>query len=395
MPLPGQPGPGQPGPGQPGPGHPVRVLVVEDSAVIRRLLAHIITSDPRLVLAGAVESAEEALEAIPRLRPDVISMDVRLPGMDGLEATRRIMAQYPTPIVVIADSVEDASLKISMNALRSGALAVVEKPPGLLSGDFAAISRTIATQLAIMSDVPVIRRRRDMFGETMPPSNAGRWRPAASAERRPDDDMPLVLAVAASTGGPPALARLLGALPASFPLPVLVVQHMGAPFLEGFAGWLDGLVPMRVTLAQDQEQLQPGHVLVAPGGRHLAIAPAPRDRDATAGARLQVRLGNAPAVSGQLPSATVTFRSVAETVGARALGVLLTGMGEDGAAGLVAMKQAGGYTITEHESSAVVYGMPAAGVRLGGSCSSVPLDEIAQHILGLLQDRDPRRPGGA
>ena len=373
-------------------GKPVRVLVVEDSAVIRRLLAHIIASDPRLVLAGAVESAEEALEAIPRLRPDVISMDVRLPGMDGLEATRRIMAQHPTPIVVIADSVEDASLRISMNALRSGALAVVEKPPGLLSGDFAAISGTIATQLAIMSEVPVIRRRPGAFGDVVPGAGAARWRADPGSDLRRDGNLPLVMAVAASTGGPPALARLLGALPASFPLPVLVVQHMGAPFLEGFAAWLDGLVPMQVTLAHDQERLQPGHVLVAPGGRHLAIEAAP---GGTTVGGLQVRLRDAPPVSSQLPSATVTFRSVAATVGARALGVLLTGMGEDGAAGLVAMRQAGAYTITEHESSAVVYGMPAAGVRLGGSCSSLPLDDIAPRILGLLQEHDVGRAVGA
>ena len=381
-------------------GQPVRVLVVEDSAVIRRLLAHIIAADPRLELAGAVESAEEALQAIPRLRPDVISMDIRLPGMDGLEATRRIMAQHPTPIVVIADSVEDASLRISMNALRSGALAVVEKPPGLLSGDFAAISGTIATQLAIMSEVPVIRRRPDAFGDAAAAAGGGRWLADAGSDRRRDGNAPLVLAVAASTGGPPALARLLGALPANFPLPVLVVQHMGAPFLEGFAAWLDGLVPMRVTLAQDQERLRPGHVLVAPGGRHLAIASAPGAvagamSEARAGTGLQVRLSDAPPVSSQLPSATVTFRSVAEIAGARAIGILLTGMGEDGAAGLVAMKQAGAATITEHESTAVVYGMPAAAVRLGGSCWSVPLDQIAPRILGLLQEHDAYRVAGA
>ena len=346
---------------------PARVLVVEDSAVIRRLLAHIIDGDPRLALAGAVDSAEAALEAIPRLRPDVISMDIRLPGMDGLEATRRIMALHPTPIVVIADAVEDASLRISMNALRSGALSVVEKPIGLLSGGYADAARTIATQLAIMSEVPVIRRR-----------GGGTGAAPAAMDRAAQDQAghAVVLAVAASTGGPPALAKLLGALPASFPLPVLLVQHMGATFLEGFASWLDGLVPMTVALARDGEPLGSGRVLVAPGERHLAVA-------AGADGTLRVRLDAGEPVSGQRPSATVLFASLA-SLGAGGLGILLTGMGEDGAVGLAAMRRAGGYTVTEHESSAVVYGMPAAAVRLGGSCISLPLEQIAPRLRQML-----------
>ncbi len=366
-------------------GGPARVLVVEDSAVIRRLLAHIISGDPRLELGGAVESAEEALLAIPRLRPDVISMDVRLPGMDGLEATRRIMALHPTPIVVIADSVEDASLRISMNALRSGALAVVEKPDGPLSRHYAAAAGTIATQLAIMSRVPVIRRRQPVSAEAaqaMAASStaAGGFGPEAAAAGI------AALAVAASTGGPPALARLLGALPAGFPLPILVVQHMGAAFIEGFAGWLDGLVPMPVALARADEPLQPGRVLVAPGDRHLGLA---QDRDG----RLRVRLDDRPPVSSQRPSATLLFESLVP-LGRRGLGILLTGMGEDGATGLAAMRRAGAYTVTEHESSAVIYGMPAAAVRLGGSCASLPIEAIAPRLLQMLSHMLPdRRPG--
>ncbi len=354
-----------------------RVLVVEDSAVIRRLLAHIIAGDPRLELAGAVESAEEALLAIPRLLPDVISMDIRLPGMDGLEATRRIMALYPTPIVVIADGVEDAALRISMNALRSGALAVVQKPGGVLSRGYAAAAGTIATQLAIMSQVPVIRRRQPVAA-----ASARR----GAAEHQPRDLAPAgpnrpaagvaALALAASTGGPPALARLLGALPAAFPLPVLLVQHMGATFIEGFAGWLDGLVPMHVALARHDEPLRPGRVLVAPGDRHLGLA---EGRDG----QLRARLDDRPPLSGQRPSATLLFESLVP-LGRRGIGILLTGMGEDGATGLVAMRRAGAFTITEDESSCVVYGMPGAAMRLGGSCASLPLDVIAPRLLQML-----------
>ncbi len=356
---------------------PARVLVVEDSAVIRRLLVLIVEADPRLALAGAVESAEQALDAIPRLRPDVISMDIRLPGMDGLEATRRIMATHPTPIVVIADAVEDASLHISMNALRSGALSVVEKPGGLLSGGYESVARGIATQLAIMSEVPVIRRRVGASGAA-----ASRM---AEHGNGSDGGRATVMAVAASTGGPPALARLLGALPASFPLPVLLVQHIGAPFVEGFASWLDGLVPMPVALARDDEPLLPGRVLVAPPDRHLGLASGPGG--------LRVRLQAGLPVSGQRPSATVLFEQMA-LLGPAGLGVLLTGMGEDGAAGLAAMRRNNGFTITEHESSAVVYGMPGAAMRLGASCASIPLDGIAPRILRMLHPRltDPVAP---
>ncbi|UFN48095.1 chemotaxis-specific protein-glutamate methyltransferase CheB [Roseomonas sp. OT10] len=340
---------------------PARVMIVEDSTVVRQLLAHIVARDPRLVLAAAVGSAEEALRELPRVQPDVISMDIRLPGMDGLEATRRIMAERPTPIVVIADAIEDSRLHISMQALRAGALSVVEKPVGLASRDYEAIADTIRTQLAIMSRVPVIRRRH--LAGTAPASRPVPAPPIPAAR-------PSLVAVAASTGGPPALARLLGALPAEFPLPVLLVQHMGASFMAGFADWLNGVVPLRVRLAEEGMVPRPGHVLVAPGDRHLSLT--------RAGA---LHIDQEGPVGGQRPAATVLFRSVAEALGASGVGVVLTGMGEDGASGLLALRRAGGLTIAEDESSAVVYGMPAAAVRLGAAGLSLPLEAIAPCLL--------------
>jgi two-component system chemotaxis response regulator CheB len=346
---------------------PVRVMIVEDSLVVRRLLAHIVSRDPRLTLVAAVASAEEALQELPRIRPDVISMDIRLPGMDGLEATRRIMAEQPTPIVVIADSIGDASLRISMNALRVGALSVVEKPVGMETGGHERIAETICTQLYIMSQVPVIRRR-----------GPGVSRPLRSLASLPEPvwsppPRPAVLGIAASTGGPPALAQVLGGLPLDFPLPVLLVQHMGSAFMEGFASWLDGLVPMPVALAQDGALPRPGHIHVAPGDRHLTVT-----------AQGLMRIGAERPIASQRPSATLLFRSMAQSFGARGLGVLLTGMGEDGAVGLTDMRQAGAFTITEHESTCVVYGMPAAAVRLGGSSIALPLDKIAPHLLQMV-----------
>lgn len=350
-------------------------MIVEDSAVVRHLLSHIVSRDPRLELAAAVASAEEAMAAIERVRPDVISMDIRLPGLDGLEATRRIMAERPTPIVVIADAVEERGLRISMNALRAGALTVVEKPLGPAREGWEAAAESICTQLFIMSQVPVIRQRgiganMGVGGRALGPSfgpslgrSLGRLGGAPLAR-------PSMVGIAASTGGPPAIARVLGALPPDFAAPILLVQHMGAPFLEGFAAWLDGLVEPRVVLARDGLRPQPGHVHVAPGDRHLSL---------TAGGLMRVT--DAPPVGGQRPAADVLFDSMARALGPAAMGILLTGMGEDGARGLTAIHSSGGITLAEDETTAIVYGMPAAAVRLGGVTASLPLDGIGPRLL--------------
>ncbi|WP_210495840.1 chemotaxis-specific protein-glutamate methyltransferase CheB [Microvirga antarctica] len=347
---------------------PVRVMIVEDSLVVRQLLAHIVARDPRLIVAAAVSSAEEALQEIGRVQPDVISMDIRLPGMDGLEATRRIMSERPTPIVVIAGSIEDSALKISMNALRAGALSVVEKPVGVTSAGYEAVAHTICTQLYIMSQVTVVRQR------------SFAWKPAGDRtvpmwrDEPVESQTPTLLGIAASTGGPPALAKVLGALPADFPLPILLVQHMGAPFMEGFASWLDGIMALSVGVARDEEIPVAGRIYVAPGDRHLMLSPTGT-----------LKISAAAPLASQRPSATLMFQSIAKTLGPKGLGVLLTGMGEDGAQGMLEMKQAGAYTIAEDESTAVVYGMPAAATRMGGVRASLPLDLIAPRITRLVQ----------
>ncbi|MCJ2045221.1 chemotaxis-specific protein-glutamate methyltransferase CheB [Methylobacterium sp. J-078] len=344
-------------------------MLVEDSLVVRQLLIHIVGRDPRLEVVAAVASGEEALATIGQTRPDVVSMDIRLPGIDGLETTRRIMAERPTPIVVIADSIEDSSLRISMNALRAGALSVVEKPVATTHAGYDAVATEICTQLRIMAAVPVIRRRpigSEWAGRSAAPA------PVAAALRVPEAAS--VLALAASTGGPPALARVIGGLPASYPLPVLVVQHMGGAFMEGFAAWLNGVVGLAVSVARDGERAEAGHVYVAPGDRHLELGPAGH-----------LRITDAAPVGGQRPAATALFRSVARHAGGRGVGVLLTGMGEDGATGLLDMRQAGALTIAEDESTAVVFGMPAAAIRLSAAGTVLPLDRIAAHLARLAE----------
>lgn len=338
------------------------MLIVEDSTVVRELLRHMVDRDPRLEVAAAVSSAEEALQILPRLRPDVVSMDIRLPGMDGIEATRRIMREHPTPVVVIASSIHSEDLHIAMNALRAGALAVMEKPVGETHPEYEAVASRVCTQLAIMSQVPVVRQRGPRGGEAALPGP-----PIAAAPRRAYQ----AVGLAASTGGPAALARVLGELPPDFPLPLLVVQHMTPQFMAGFADWLGSVIPLPVELARDGEVPAPGRVYVAPAERHLLLRPG----------RLALDAG--PPVSGQRPSGTALFESMARTLGPGGFGVLLTGMGDDGARGLLALRQAGGYTLAEDRSTAVVYGMPMEAVRLGGACESVPLPALAGRILDL------------
>lgn len=348
----------------------IRVLIVEDSVVARMFLSHIIEQDPRLELVGTADSGEQALPMLHRLRPDVVSMDIRLPGMNGFETTRRIMSEYPTPIVVIASAVEDHSLNISMNALRAGALSVVEKPVGTRHSDYERIADQIRTQLYIMSQVKVVRQRFN-YGKVTPASQIlTREKFDYLAEIKTSYRM---VGVVASTGGPNALVKVLGGLPANFSLPVCVVQHIGADFIAGFAHWLDGLVSLPVTVACHDESPLPGHIYIAAGNSHLRI-----------GHNGVLQLHHDQPVSAQRPSGTVLFESMAKSFGNRGIGILLTGMGDDGAHGLLALRQAGGYTIAEDASTAVVYGMPAIAVQLNAVVASLPLDAITPRLLQVI-----------
>jgi two-component system chemotaxis response regulator CheB len=328
-------------------------------------------SDRAKQVAAAVGSAEEAIGALGEARPDVISLDIRLPGMNGFELTRRVMSERPTPIVVVAAGVQSADLMISMRALEAGALSVVEKPVGATHADYEAVAERLCTQLAIMSEVKVIRQRR--FAEDRAVS-AGR-----PASVPPPAVAPGIVGVVASTGGPAALNRVLRALGPGFPLPVLTVQHIAATFLEGFAAWLGGASPLPVTVAREGARPEPGRVYLAPADRHLRLVHG------------RLRLDEGEAIGLQRPSGTALFESMARDAGAAALGVLLTDMGEDGAAGLLRIRQAGGRTIAEDESTAVVNGMPGTAVRLGAAAEVLPLPEIGARLVELASSSAERR----
>jgi len=340
----------------------IRVLIVEDSLVVRELLKHIIGLDARFDVVAAVESAEEGLALLDVVQPDVISLDIRLPGMNGLDATLQIMTRRPTPIVVVAAQVDDDELNIAMNALRAGALAVVEKPVGVTNAAFESMAQHLCTQLAIMSQVKVVRQGIDRglrFGTAEPPVSP-----------RPSQGFSTV-GIVSSTGGPQALVQLLGSMGAGFPLPVLLVQHITSSFLEGFVSWLSGVTPFDVRIAKEGEVPEAGRVYVPPPDRHLAVKSG----------RLVIL--DTPPLHSQKPSGSVLLSSMAKEVGRRGIGVILTGMGTDGADGMAEMHKAGAHTIAEDESTCVVYGMPAAAAKLGAVKDMLPLPDIAPRLLQL------------
>jgi two-component system, chemotaxis family, protein-glutamate methylesterase/glutaminase len=344
-----------------------RVMIVEDSGVVRAMLEHIVAGDPRLALAASVESGEAALARLETVRPDVISLDIRLPGIDGFVTTRRVMQTLPTPIVVVSGSVEKADLRIAMRALEAGALAVVEKPVGTTNADYAAVARRICDTLVAMSEVRVLRQKTPSSVAPRDPAPASAV-PGAMPPERPVG----VVALVASTGGPAALARVIGDL-GPVAVPVVVAQHITPAFVGGFADWLGQVTGTPAAVGRDGEALVAGRVHVAPADRHLAIA---------SDGRLRTRNGVRP--ERYTPSGDVLLRSVAESLGGRAIAAVLTGMGADGAEGLAALRAAGGYTLAQDRATAVVYGMPRAAVERGGVIESLPVEAIGGRIRRLL-----------
>ena len=352
---------------------------MEDSEVVRHLLEYIINSDERLEVALSVSTAEEALARLPGLRPDIISMDINLPGMDGLEATHRIMTEQPTPILIVSSSIADQEANTSLEALRAGALTVAEKPVGIGHPHFDVQATQLINKLVIMSEVPVVRQRQGRYLRTGGPSPQGGITPTDFVAITRKAEIYLALGVVASTGGPQALVRLFTDLGNDFPLPVFLVQHITPAFVDSFARWLESVTRWKVIIAEEGTRPVPGHIYIAPADCHLRVEPG----GATGNVRLT--LSGSPLVSGQRPSGSELFSSMAATYGRQAIGVLLTGMGEDGADGLLAMRTAGAHTIAEDQSTAIVYGMPAAAVNRGAATETLPLHRIGGSILALLR----------
>jgi two-component system, chemotaxis family, protein-glutamate methylesterase/glutaminase len=350
----------------------LRVLVTEDSVVARALLVSIVGRDPGLEVVGEARDGEEAVALAAKLKPDVITMDVHMPKLDGLEATRRIMAETPTPIVVIS-AIDPKDVRLSFEALDSGALAVLAKPTGPAAPDFAHRAAEIVNTIKTMAGVRLVKRRPRLGGAPTPhtppstPEPAKAPAPSArpAARRRID-----IVAIGSSTGGPDALGKIVGALPASAPVPIVIVQHITVGFHQGLVDWLNNVTPLKVKLGVEGESLKAGEVVIAPGEHHMTV---------DAGRR--IKLVEEGPVRGHRPSATKLFQSVTKIYGANALGVILTGMGDDGADGLVDLHNAGGWVIGQDEATCVVYGMPREAALRGAVNEVLPLGEIAGGIV--------------
>jgi two-component system chemotaxis response regulator CheB len=357
----------------------IRVLVVEDSAVARSFLLHILGSDPEIQVVGTAEDGEEALAAVERTRPDVITMDVHMPKMNGFDATRRIMETRPTPIVIVSGVPDVTETAKAFRAVEAGALAVLPRPAGIGHPDHEAAAADLVRTVKLMAEVKVVRRRaqrrsQDLIPEISLPGDVRA--PAASIA---------VVAVGASTGGPPVLQSILSILPESFPVPVLIVQHIAPGFTGGFVEWLAQSSNLPVRIAEQGEHVLAGHSYVAPDGLHMKVGPGG-----------QILLSNEEPENGLRPSVSTLFRSVAKTYGANAVGVLLTGMGKDGARELRLMKEQGGITIAQDRASSVVHGMPGEAINLGAATYVLSPEKIAAALTSLVagkRDRDERGSG--
>ena len=350
----------------------IRVLVVDDSATSRLLLVEILRADEEIDVVGQAADGFEALAMVKSLSPDIVTMDVHMPRLDGFAATKRIMVEAPTPILIIT-SVDARALSVSLEAVRAGALAVQAKPGDPSAPGFDEEARELVRQVKAMSEVKVVRHHGEPARKAAFPEGGAEAVAPRSSAALLDDAPAEVVAIAASTGGPAALHRILTSLSADFPVPILVVQHIARGFGPGFADWLDKASAVRVKLAEHGEPLRPGTVYVAGDDRHLGVSAARR-----------VHLSAAPAVGGFRPSGTVLFESVAAVFGQGAVAVILTGMGRDGVDGLRAIRSAGGRTIAESKATAVVDGMPGTAVREGLADLVLPLHEVCAAVAGLL-----------
>jgi len=339
----------------------IRVLIVEDSPTAALLLTSILTSDPGIKVLATATSGEEAVRKAFELDPDLVTMDIHLPGMDGFETTRRILAQKARPIVIVSATVDPDDVRLSIESLAAGALSIMPKPPGSRSPDFRKSAEELISTVKLMAEVKMVGRRAP-----------AKPRSRLTAPFRLGREAKIV-AIGASTGGPAVLATILAGLPLSFPLPILIVQHITEDFDRGLADWLSVVAHRPVELAQHGQRLRAGPVLIAPSGAHLGV-----DRSR----RVTLDRKSGP-VGGFRPSATYLFQSVARVFGPSAVGLILTGMGSDGAQGLVALHQAGGLVLAQDAASCVVNGMPGSAAALGIVDRTVELADIAPTLSAL------------
>ena len=343
---------------------PIKVLIVDDSALVRQVLTEIIGSDPAFQVVGTAADPFVARDKIKQLRPDVLTLDVEMPRMDGLTFLENLMRLHPLPVLMVS-SLTERGAEVTLQALEFGAVDFVTKPKLDVKAGLEAYAEELLSKLRMTARARVVSRGNLNGG-------AAKAKPLARPKLYGTTEK--IIAIGSSTGGTEAVKDVIRVMPADAPA-IVVTQHIPAAFSGPFAQRLNSVGAMRACEAQDGQQIVPGHVYVAPGGLHLRVV--------RSGARYMCQLSDAAPECFQRPSVDVLFRSVAEHVGPNAVAAVLTGMGEDGARGLLQLRQAGARTLVQDEASSVVWGMPGAAFKLGGAEQVLPLSQIAEQLLRL------------
>jgi two-component system chemotaxis response regulator CheB len=344
----------------------IRLLIVEDSPVALAILQRIFREAPDIEVVGVARNGQEALAMFPMVQPTMICTDLHMPKMNGLELTQEVMARHPCPILVVSASVQEEDTQNVFRILEAGALDIFPKPRTGLASEYEKSKHELLAKIRVLSGVSVFTQRRQGAPTVRQPLIQ---RPPVTSTPI-DIRAPRVLAIGASTGGPQALLAIFQQLPKTFPVPILCVQHISEGFLQGLIDWLNSSCSLQVKIASPGENPQPGVIYFPPERQHLEMS-----------ARGQLSLTPGTPVSGHCPSVTVMFKSVAAYYRRSAVGVLLTGMGRDGADGLQTLAQAGSLTIAQDEASSVVFGMPKEAIALGAAQQVLPLQSIAPFLM--------------
>jgi len=345
----------------------INVLVVDDSLLIRNILTEILETDPCIKVVGTASNGYEALKKTGELKPDLVTMDIEMPEMDGVEATRRIMEEHPVPVLIITSSEIKRKREVPFYAIKAGAVDIWEKPAVSTKKNYIQSKDQLIREVKIVSSIKVIKRKDGKKGETVR-KRADVGRGNQSEKRRKFE----LIVMGASIGGPGVLLSIFEKLPSYFPVPVLVVQHVRKEFAEGLVRWVSQSTVLRVKTGKDGDTVEAGYVYFAPGGFHMVI-----------NSQKEIVLSNSKPVNSCKPSIDVLFTSAAEHYGKKVLGVLLTGMGVDGAAGLLCIKQNGGKTIAQNEASSLVFGMPAKAIEYGAADEIFALEDIISTIKNV------------
>ncbi len=344
----------------------VRVLVVDDSPLMCKVLTNLLNADPDIIVVGVANNGKEAVEIVPELKPDIITMDIHMPIMDGFEATKQIMAYNPTPILVVSTSVFKAGMQKVFKAISYGALDVITK--GTMEDVGTLNTGTdLIQKIKFLSKVKVIHH---------PLGKLEKREKHISVIKAPKEkSLNRIVAIAASTGGPQALLTILQSFPNNFPCSIVIVQHITSGFVGGLAEWLDAECHIKVKVAEDSEQTKPGTAYIAPCDLQMRV-----EADGV------IRLSDEPTYNGHRPSGDILLESAARTYRDDAIGIILTGMGRDGAAGMVTIKDLGGKTIAQDEQSCVVFGMPKSAIEMNAADKVLPLENIAKEVVRMLEE---------